>query len=239
MKPGPVSIPLSGTGGQADPRKEKVQCAQALLQRKQLQLKATQIRNRAAGAPEAQRLPSYKTARGLRVIELLLPSSEGRKVLTQSVAKAGLELKEKSPPTSVEAEFKEVQYLFNFLGGSPTTGHCWELCVRPRVFSPAIRPQEEKMELEGEVPEEKTAKKAEEDKTVAPKEVTIIIDGEEPKSKRRKASLYTSRDILSSSPPPLHLPLWGAVPIQTEWTLNIAVNVISDFSVVLMDVVVA
>ena len=170
MEPGLVTIPLSGTGGQTHPRKEKVPCAQALLQLKQLQLKAAQMKIRWTGASETPRSPSFKTARGSRVIELLLASSEGREILTQSVGKAELELKEKSPPTSVETEFREGQYLFNFPGSRPAAGHCWELCVRPRVLSPAVTLQEEKkVKLEGEVPEkEKTAKKAEEDKNFAP-----------------------------------------------------------------------
>ena len=52
-------------------------CAQALLQRKQLLLKAVQQRGRGAGIADTVRPPSFTTARGLQVVELLMNNEEG------------------------------------------------------------------------------------------------------------------------------------------------------------------
>ena len=73
----------------------------------------------------------------------------------------------------------------------------------PKVHTPNSTPQAEDEKSLAEKMETTVnpSKKKEEVKAApeAPKEITIVINGEEPKAKRRKASLYTSRDILSTT----------------------------------------
>ena len=68
------------------------------------------------------RPPSYKTARGMRVVELLMATEEGREVLAQSLAKSGYALKPKEPPLEADMIFTEGQYTLSFPAGSPAAG---------------------------------------------------------------------------------------------------------------------
>ena len=124
-------------------------------------------------------------------------------MLSQSLAKKGYALKRKEPPVEADMLFAEGQYTLSFQTGSPAAGQTWELCMHPRVHTPTSTPQaeDEKPLVENMVTQMSSSKTVKEVKAapVAPKEITIVIDGEEPKAKRRKASLYTSRDILSTT----------------------------------------